>query len=462
MKKKQIVGMLLAVSLIVVSLFLPENGVLTRPGIKTVGILIAFLMILVTEALPIVVTSILCCSLLPLIGVTEKFSDALSGFSQPIVFFTMASFGIAAAITATPLSTRILRGLLHIFHRSIQHVLLAVMICAAVVSSIVSNVPTCAIFMTIAIGILKLYSDEADARRSGRAFMIGVPVASMIGGIMTPAGSSINLLAITLLEEHTSQTVTFVQWMLAGVPLAMLMLPVAWFLIVKIYRPAPVSPERIKEFRDSLDIPAQIGKNETKVLIIVGLMFTLWILSSWVSQINVILVAMIGCVVMFLPGIRALDINTFLRENSWDAFFLVGAVLSLSNAMIQNGVSAAIAGAIPALNISLPIIIAFTAALIFTSLIIIPVATSLIPIMAIPLFSVAVSANVSPALVIMTAAICAGNCYLLPLDTVPLITFSKGYYSMTDMIKSTALMQLIMIVLVSIWIPISGHLSGMI
>ena len=58
----------------------------------------------------------------------------------------------------------------------------------------------------------------------------------------------------------------------------------------------------------------------------------------------------------------------------------------------------------------------------------------------------------------LTAALCAGNCYLLPLDTVPLITYSKGYYSMTDMAKSTIFLQLAMIALCALWLPL---LSGL-
>lgn len=181
---------------------------------------------------------------------------------------------------------------------------------------------------------------------------------------------------------------------------------------------------------------------EKKVVALVLVMLGLWIASSWVPQINVMVVAILGCCVLFLPGVRVLDIETFLRENSWDAFFLVGTVLSISNAMINNGVSDFIADLIPAMDVSTMMLIAFTAVLIFAALIVIPVASSLIPIMAVPLVAIAVNAGVSSALVLMTAALCAGNCYLLPLDTVTLITYSKGYYSMTDMAKSTIFMQI--------------------
>ena len=461
MSKKQALGIGISAVIILISQFLPASGSLSSTGIRTIGMLVAFLVMLVTEALPVVVTSLLFCGLMPLLGVTENLGEALTGYAQPIVFFTLASFGIAAAITSIPLAKRILRALMRKFGKNIATVLLAVMVCTALVSSMVSNVPTCAIFMAIALSFVEMYKDKEEKRKTARAFMIAVPIASMIGGMMTPAGSSINLLAIAQLEKLTGETITFVQWMLAGIPLAIVMIPLAWFLILKIYKPVSVSHREIEDFVNNLDVPDQMEKPEIKVVWLIIVMLVLWILSSWVKSINVMVVAIIGCCVLFFPGMRILKIETFLKENSWDAFFLVGTVLSISEAMITNGVSSALANALPTLNVSTPLLLGFTALLIFAALLIIPVASSLIPIMAVPLVAIATGAGVNPALVLMSAALCACNCYLLPLDTVTLITYAKGYYSMTDLAKCTIFLQLAMILLCALWVPIAGLLGGM-
>lgn len=457
LSKVQSAGMAAAMAALVISLCLPANVYLTKTGIKTVGILVAFLIMLVTEALPVVVTSLIFCGLMPVTGVTPDLGTALTGYSEPIVFFTLASFGIAAAMTTIPLSKRILRFMLKVFGKDIKSVLFIVMAACALFSSIVSNVPTCAIFMAISLEFIKVYEREEDRRHTGKAFMIAIPVSSMIGGMMTPAGSSINLIAVSQLEKYNGTTVSFVQWMCAGIPLAVVVVPLAWFLMVKVYRPAPVSRENIGRFIDSMDIPERMEKKEKKVLVIVCAMLLLWISSSWISMINVMIVATLGCCMMFLPGIEVLDVETFLRENSWDAFFLVGTVLSISAAMITNGVSDVIAGLVPALEISLPVLIALTAAIIFVSLLVIPVASSLVPILAPTLIAVAANAGVSPELIMMTAAVCACNCYLLPLDTVALITYGKGYYAMTDMAKSTLFLQIAVTVLAAVWLPVVGR-----
>lgn len=448
--------------MIAVSEFMPEIPGLGRLGMVTAGLLISFLAMLVFEVLPVIVISFIYIGLMPVLHVTPSFGQALSGFSSPVVFFTLASFGIAAAFTATPLSRRILKWLIGAFGKNVRTTLLALMVCAAIVSSIVSNVPTCAIFMAIGLSFLGLYKDEGERRRTGRAFMIGIPVASMIGGMATPAGSSINLLALQLLEKQTGTTVTFVQWMCAGIPLVLVILPVAWLLIVKVYKPAEIDRGRIHDFVLGLDVPKHMESKEKKAVALTLVMLALWIASSWVRSINVMVVALLGCSAMFLPGIDILDLGTFIKENSWDSFFLVGAVISIGSAMVANGVSGWFISLLPALSVPVPVLIAFVVALMFIMLLLIPVATSLVTVMAPALIAIAVSASVPPALVMLAAAICACNCYLLPLDTVTLLTYSKGYYSMTDMAKSTFFLQMFVLVAVSLWLPVAASLCGLI
>ena len=464
---KQFVGGIITILLFLVAAFAggfwPEGGEITLAGFRTILVLVAFLVMLVLEVLPVVVTSLLFVGLMPVLGVVPGLGQALTGFANPVVFFTLASFGIAAALIRVPLSKRVLAAMLRAFGNSIEAVLLAMMGCCALVSALVSNVPCCAVFMALSLSFLELYEDEKDKKQTGRAFMIAIPVASMIGGMMTPVGSSVNLIAMQQLVNAGYPEISFVQWMCVGIPFTIVLLPVAWFLICKIYKPVSVTRRQVIDFADGLGVPKKIEGQERTVILIVSVMLVVWILSSWVKDINTMVVAILGCVVLFLPGIDVLNVDAFLKENSWDAFFLVGTVISISAAMNSNGVGAAIANliasALPS-AVSTPMMVAICAAIIFLPLIVIPVATSLIPLMLPVLITVASGAGVSPALITLVAAVCACNCYLLPLDTVVLITFGKGYYSMTDMPKCTVWLQLLLIGLCALWLPLIGKLFG--
>lgn len=456
---KGVIGFALATAAIIVSLCLPGYESLSQAGIKTLGLLVAFLIVLITEALPVVLTSLLFVGLMPIMGVTNGLAPALSGFADKVVYFTLASFGLALALTKLPLSNRFLKWMLKHFGKSVKSSLLAIMVTTALVSSIISNVPTCAVFMAVALSFLNLYKTDADKRKTGRAFMIAVPVASMIGGIMTPAGSSINMIAIDILAQG-GYSISFVQWMLAGIPLAIVLLPLAWLLICWVYKPVAVSSDEIRAFVDGIDVPEKMSFKEIATLIITGGMFILWVLSSWVKQLDVMTIAILGSVLLMFPGIEAISVKTFIQENSWDAFFLVGCVLSIGNALKTNGVDDFVSSLIPSVNLNVFLVVGLTALIVFVALIVIPVATSLIKILGAPLMALAAASGVSPVLVMLTASIAACNCYLLPLDTVPLITYAQGYYSMTDMAKSTALLQVAIVLLCAAWIPLVGMMLG--
>lgn len=462
-KKK--IGIVIAVLLLVACALTPcfwsEGGTITIAGMRTILFLLAYLVMLILEAQPVVVISLLFVGLMPVLGIVDGLANALIGYTNPVVFFTLASFGIAAALIKVPLSNRILAAMLRAFGNSIEKVMLSLMICCAFVSAFVSNVPCCAVFMAIALNFLNLYDNEADRKRTGRAFMIAIPVASMVGGMITPVGSSVNLIAMQQLVNVGYPEIGFVQWMCVGLPLAIVTLPVAWVLLCKIYKPVQVTRTQVLNFAENMDVPKKVGTQEAKVIVIICIMFVLWILSSWVSAINTMVVAILGCVVLFFPGIDILDVDSFLKENSWDAFFLVGSVIGISTAMNANGIGTAMATAISSVlpaGISAMAMIAISAVVVFVCLIINPVASSLVPLVLPVLITVAMGAGISPALITLVVSVCACNCYLLPLDTVSLITYSKGYYSMTDMMKCTIWLQILLVILSALWLPLVGNL----
>lgn len=461
MTPKKIAGAIIAILIIVASYFLPEIQGLSALGARTIFLLIAYLVMLVLEVLPIIPLTLLLVTLMPLLGIVPNLTTSLVGMGNQTPWFAMASGGISMALVSTPVTKRILKALMKKFGNSVESSLLALMFATAIISAIISNVPCCAIFTVIALEFMKLYKDPAEERRAGKMYMIAIPMASMIGGMMTPAGSSLNVMAISQLEALTGNTVTFVQWMAAGIPIAVVMLLACWFLLCKIFKPYKLTKDEIQAFVATIDVPHKMDAREKKVVVLTIILFVLWVASSWISFLNTMVLAILGCAILFLPFMGVLEPKQFCRETSWDAFFLVGGVLGLSTAMVTNGVSQWIAELIPVLNVSLPFFIAIAGLVIFIALVFIPVAPSLIPVLAIPLVTMATNAAVAPTMVIVALGLCACNCYLLPLDTVSIITYSKGYYKMSDMFKAALPLQILMIVLCALWLPIVGRLVGL-
>jgi len=324
-------------------------------------------------------------------------------------------------------------------------------------------VAAAAVFIPIITQFLTVYENEEDRKKTARAYMIALPVASMIGGMMTPAGSSINMLAISMLEKYAGMTIPFVKWMIMGIPLTVVLLPVAWFLCVKVFKPAPLSREKINSYIDRVmtEIPGKMTGKEKYVLVILFAMLVLWITSSWVPVLNITAVALVGLMLYFLPGkMQILTWKDFTSSVSLEAFLLMGTMISMGSVISSSGLSGWISAVIfPAsLNTATPLFLMFVAVITFVLLIPIPVAPALITMLASPLILLAQGSGISPALTMAVFGLCACNCYLLPLDTVPLMTYATGAYDMFDMPKATAAVQVVMIVLSSLWLSVCGRL----
>lgn len=465
-KKLQIVGIIAAVVILLGMFLVPTSEALPYAARNTLGVLLAVIILLVTEAFPLGIVCLAAIAMMYFFGCTPTVPSALTGFTNATLFFMLASFGISEALTVVPVSKRLLLMLMKKFGQNINRLLFAIMLVTAVLSSVISNVAAAAVFIPIIMQFLQVYDNEDDRKRSAKAFMIALPVASMIGGMMTPAGSSINMLAISMLEKHAEMTIPFVHWMLMGIPLTVILLPLAWLICIKIFKPAPLASEKITNYVDEVmqELPPKMTAKEIYVLIVLFVMLVLWILSSWIPVLQVAAVALIGLLLFFIPGkAQVLTWKDFTRCVSLEAFILMGTMISLGGVITSSGLSAWLSNVIfPATFVSsTPLVIGFIALVTFILLIPIPVAPALITMLAGPLIAFCGNIGVSPVLIMAAFGLCASNCYLLPLDTVPLMTFATGSYGMFDMPKATVWIQIIMIIASSLWLTVVGLILGL-
>ena len=463
MNKKQIIGLIISIAVLVAVFFLPIPVGLTDKGVITIGLLVFFLMMLITEALPVGVTCFLCLALLPTLGVTKNLTAGLSGFTNTILFFVLASFGLAEAVTSTPIVQRILHALLKKFGKDVKTCVLAIMVAGAVVSSIVTDVPSVVVFMGIGASFLKLFDNEADRQQTAKSLMMGIPIAVMLGGLMTPAGSGINILTIGLLQNQAGIQITFIQWMVCSIPIVLVMVPLAWFVLTRIFPPAEIGKTEILAYMTTLEVKEKVNSRELKVIIIGSGMIVFWILSSFFPAIEVTVVALIGCVCFFLPGIKILTWDRYMKAVSWISFILIGTVLCIANTIVANGVSEWFVNYILPSSLSFSLMggVFFVSVMCFVIMLVVPVAPALIGVLTPVIISLAATTGINPALLIIALGLCAGNCYLFPIDTIPLITYTAGHYKMTDMPKAAIWLQIAFVGLSTLWLPIAGNLAGL-
>tara|TARA_B100001123_G_scaffold386087_1_gene460150 strand:- start:2293 stop:3708 length:1416 start_codon:yes stop_codon:yes gene_type:complete len=427
-------GLVIALAAFLLILFLPVSDSLSVEGHRLLALTVACLILWVTEALPIPVTSILAIAGQALVG-SATMRQATNNFISPVFFFVLAMFLFAAVVRQTELDSRFAHWLLSKSGTDTRKILLAFMIGTAVISSIMSDVPACAVWMALGLGILQQENLQPGSSNFGKALMLGITIAAFIGGVVTPAGSSINILGLILLADLGGGEVPFLKWMAIGIPMGVILIPISWVVLLKFFPPEisniSVNPEEGNSSKEPLNI------GQKKVMAIFGIVIVLWILSNWFKDaLDVTMIALSGSIVLFLPGIGVSKWKEASKGIGWDILLMVGAVTSIGLASRDTGLACWAVSSIFDGAGGISILWLLVAISTFTVLIhfVLPIGPVVNAVMIPPIMALAIAIGQPPILLVLPVIFTASCAFLLPLDAVALITYSKGYYRMTDML----------------------------
>jgi sodium-dependent dicarboxylate transporter 2/3/5 len=424
-----------------------------------------FVLILIlwsTEALPIAITSLLALVFQPILGL-NSLNTAFTNFIGPVFFFVLVMFIIAHAWVKTGLAHRFALTLISRAGTDAKRVVYAFVIGTGMVSLIVSDVPTCAIFMAVAIGMFERLGIKPGESRFATAVMLGIPFGAMIGGVGTIAGSSINILGLQIIEANGGPSVSFLEWMAIGIPMVAVVLPVAAVITAWVFEPEIRDIGSVEDIRRQLADLGPISGAEWKVIVIQTIMLVFWILSSWYPQFNIVSVGVLGASAMFLPGVRLFTWQEAQQATGWEILLMAGAVAALGVASSTSGLAAWLVDVSLGQLAGMPVIVILALISAFTVVIhlMLPVSPVINAVMIPPIMLLAGEAGLNPTLYALPVIFTASCAMLIPLDPVPMLTFSKGYYRMFDMLRPGALISLVWVVVMTGLLVLVGPSIGL-
>jgi sodium-dependent dicarboxylate transporter 2/3/5 len=453
-------GLVIAVVTAGAVVLAPAPAGLSAAGQRTAAVFLLALALWVTESLPAAVVAVLAVALQPILGIQEA-RAAYSSFASPVFFFVLGMYCLATALVGSGIHHRFALHLLRRAGTDPKRVLGALLVGTATVSSIISDLPVCAVFMAVALGVFSRAGIEPGSA-FGKAVMVGVPIAAFIGGVATPAGSSVNVLGLYFLEQYGKVRVPFLSWMALGIPMAIVLLPVAWWALLRAFPPERDRIGSAGEVERELAGLGPLTIAERKILVVLGALILLWLLSSWVPALDLALVTLGGSIVLFLPGVRLLTWEQAHRGVGWDGLLMIGGVTSLGAASIATGLAewmvCALLGGVGAWPPAL--IVASISAFTVLAHLAVPIAPVITSVLIPPTVALAEAAGYSPAFFALPIAFTASCAFLLPLDAVSLLTYSKGYYRMLDMLRPGAWVSVVWVICMTVLMLILGPVLG--
>ena len=305
--------------------------------------------------------------------------------------------------------------------------------------------------MAVALGIFEKLKLKPGHSKFGQAVMLGIPIGALIGGVGTPAGSSINILGLQIIEQQGGPRIPFLHWASIGVPMVLLLLPFAAFIMAKFFPPEVKTIGSMDDIRRERKELGPLSLAEKKVIVIQAAMIVLWTLNTWYPAFDVVLIAICGASVMFFPGIRLFTWQEASKATGWDILMMAGAVTALGAASASSGLAQWLVdsalGGLEDWNLVaiLMLISAFTVVI----HLMLPIAPVINAVMIPPIMLLATQAGHNPALYALPVIFTASCAFLIPMDAVPLITYSKGYYKMFDMFLPGAVISILWVILMT-------------
>lgn len=445
-----------------------DTATFTQAGRATLAMMAWMATWWMTEAVDIEATALLPIALFPLLGIMPL-GKTTAIYGSDVIFLFLGGFVLANAIARWGLDRRIALITLRLVGTRPKAIVAGTMGATAFISMWVSNTATAAMMVPIVLSVV----DVALRRRTGKglaehggipdadrdlrnfalAALLGVAYSASIGGLGTIIGSPPNGILVRFIEQTTAVRVTFLDWMLVGVPSMLTFLPLAWLLTTFVMFPTKMDEiEGGREFvRDESAKLGPMNAGEKATLAVFAVTVVLWMTAPLLAGIQVggvaplkglsdAGVAVCAAIALFLiplkGGGRVMDWNTAVKL-PWGCLILFGGGLALAAATEVNGVPAYI-GSLAAGFAGWPVwavLLAIIAIMVFMSELtsntaqvatMLPILAALAPVLGVPVGVLLVPATI--------AASCA---FMMPVGTPPnAIVFGTGLVKMPQMIRA--------------------------
>merc|ERR1711939_550308 len=336
--------LLVIVALFIVLIYLPIMKKVEQQNCLAMLIFVSLLW--ATEVIPLFVTSLMIpflCVVLRVVRSDEKPHHRLDANAAtkyifaamwtPVIMLLLGGFTVAAALSKYDIAKRTATFVLSKAGTRPRTVLVTNMFVAAFASMWISNVAAPVLCFSIIQPMLR--NLPSDSQMS-KALILGIALASNIGGMLSPIASPQNIVALQIMDPQPSWDI----WFFIALPVGIISILLIWVILLLTFQPG----------RGTTIVPIRPVKDKfTGVQWFISLVtlgtIVLWCVSHQLEWLfgDMGVVAIIPLVLFFGTGILTKeDFNNFL----WTIIILAAGGLSLGKAVNSSGLLHTIAGAI--------------------------------------------------------------------------------------------------------------------
>ena len=459
------IGLVLGPAIFLVLNILPLELVSEKSD-PVISIAIWMIIWWITEAVSISVTALLPLLLFPILKVMPM-EEVGANYGSPIVFLFFGGFVMALALEKVNLHKRIALTIIKITGTTPNKVVLGFMIATAVLSMWISNTASTVVMLPIAMSVIQLLVNDTDGftkrdRNFALSVMLGIAFSANAGGIATVIGTPPNSVLIGLLENEYDIEISFLKWMIIGLPFSIIMVSICYLALVKFMYPN--KGLKFSASKSIIDTELQkLGpttRKEKMVLAIFGVTTFLWIFRTVINSIipnlgiSDAMISIFAALALFaIPfnlkkGIFILDWRD-TKNLAWGILLLFGGGLALAKGMSVTGIVDLVASIIAESDISILFMVGL---LIFLMLFMTELMSNvaLVAVLAPVVAGIAIGLGLPIVHLLIPITMASSCAFMLPMATPPnAIVFASGYIKIYEMAKVGVLLNIIAIILLT-------------
>ena len=421
-----------------------------------------------TEAIPVAVTAFLPLVVFDPLGVAT-IGEASAHYANPVIYLFLGGFLLALALERWNLHRRMALAILERTGTDGRRLVGGFMLVCALLSMWMTNTSCTMMLLPIVLSVIGVIRDHMpDLTERSRsdfavAMLLGLAYAASIGGLATLIGTPPNALLAGYLEANHGIEISFVKWMLVGVPVSLSMLPLAWLVLTRVlfkvdFPESPAVKEHLRALRAQLGPMSQAERRVTILFLVVILCWMVgqplvdWLGIKGVSDAGIVMTAAVLLFLMPSGDVAQPRLLTWRDADRlpWEVLVLFGGGLSLAAAVSDSGLALWLGESLAPLNawgIAALVIASVTLVIFLTELTSnTATAATFLPVMG----AIALQAGVSPLILTVPVTIAASCAFMLPVATPPnAIVYATGAIRIPQMAMAGLLLNLIGIVIIS-------------
>ena len=316
--------------------FMPAPANLSAVAQHAMALFSGIFILYLTEAIPLVATSIAIVPLAVLMGIV-KVGPGLAPFASSSVFLMFGAFILAAAMIKTKLAERLTYHILNIVGSSTLQITIGIVLANTLLSFLIpSSTARTALLLPVCISIIALFKAEGRTKFGANLLLtLALTNATISAGILTATVP--NPVTVELIQKAGGPAISYIEWLKIGFPPALVMTILTWAFIQLLYKPEHKEiPGGAAYVKSRLQTMGKMSYAETYTLVIFIGVVILWATGS-ITKIDTTIACMIATIPLFFPKIGVMNWKEASPHVSYDVLLITGGGLSLGTLLMTSG-----------------------------------------------------------------------------------------------------------------------------